>query len=1230
MKIYPNFQIQFKRTFSLLLSILAGLTIILLVVGAPLTQRKGPTLAFSSPISGTVYRDFNADGVQGAQEFGIADITVTAYDDAGFVTSTLTLASGDFVLAGLATTITYRIEFTDLPNYLQPGVAGPESRTTVTFANGSDSDVDLALHNPGQYCQDNPDIASTCFVFGEGVSGYDTVVTFPYTSGTTSLSSNATVAFPAANNVALDSDTGAVWGVAWSRTAEKLFATSMMRRHVAFGDLGTGGIYLIDPVLEQTTPFLDLEAMFPNSAGPDYHDMNDLLLDGPDSVAHPVWDAVGKTSLGSLTINEVGDRMWVASLYDRKIYEIELEVGTAVTYTNVTSFPLPDPGTAPASSSTPGCPFDPNYTPPAGVGYVVQPATQNFDNPDLQLGAIKHHDGALYIGMTCTAETTGLDENLRMFVYRMDPDGTFTQVVNDPLNYPRRNGRSDPGSWLWNPWVPNESYTGGNSRRGANPQPWLLDIEFDEQGFMVVALNDRFSFQSGNDRNAAGVLEGVAAGDILRLEPLQDGAFELEGNGTSGGITTAFPDTNTGPCDENGDCAEYYWSDRFQMNSRFNRVGHREITTGGLTQWLGSGEVLATVYDPAPVGGRVPLPDGSFATQSYRSAGIVGFSHADGGRTTSYQYVYLDQPGTFGKAATTGDLALLCQSAPIEIGNRVWLDEDRDGIQDPNEPIMPGVTVYLYDMDNGAALVGTAITGPNGEYLFGGIGDTNMSGGPLQPLTNYEIRIDLTDANLLANQVTQADATGQTVNDNIADLADNDAEAQNGFSIISVQTGQPGENNHTLDFGFVETVSVGSYVWFDADHDGFQDTDEVGIDGAIIELLVDDGNGNFGPAVSITGTAVLSQTTAEDGLYFFDNLPEGDYRIRVTPPTHLNPTFNQQAADNDDSENDSNIASEPISGTFESGTFTLEPGQEPMESGDEEGDMQDHANNLNGNMTIDFGFIELLTLGNIIWFDEDRDGEIDDNESGVPEGVIINLLDENENPILDANNNPITTTTDDNGNYLFTDLVAGDYVVQIDPINFQADGPLEGYISTGGSVDPDSSDSDIDDNGIDGSTPAVDGIITSPVTLDYDSEPDNFADTDNDDNTNLTIDLGIVIDPTAVNLTLFKATNLGEGRVNVQWSTASEVDNFGFRIYRSFVKDFSTATEVHFEPTAVTGGTGPGTDYSYEDTGVPNGTVYYWLVDVETGGATKAHGPIIVQVHQGSNLFLPVMVKGDS
>jgi hypothetical protein len=60
----------------------------------------------------------------------------------------------------------------------------------------------------------------------------------------------------------------------------------------------------------------------------------------------------------------------------------------------------------------------------------------------------------------------------------------------------------------------------------------------------------------------------------------------------------------------------------------------------------------------------------------------------------------------------------------IEIGNYVWLDSDKDGVQDPCENPMSNVKVNL---KQGASIVATTTTNTNGQYLFGGQNNNGFS-----------------------------------------------------------------------------------------------------------------------------------------------------------------------------------------------------------------------------------------------------------------------------------------------------------------------------------------------------------------------------------------------------------------------------------------------------------------------------------------------------------------------
>src|SRR5262245_57341430 len=120
-----------------------------------------PRAQAAGTITGTVYRDYNANGVRNAVEPQFAGIIVTGYDAAGVVRGTATTVRCSGVGAGVDTngvtvpaaaaagctgndaganyslaatgTGPYRIEFTGWPNFLQPSAAGANNATNVQF-----------------------------------------------------------------------------------------------------------------------------------------------------------------------------------------------------------------------------------------------------------------------------------------------------------------------------------------------------------------------------------------------------------------------------------------------------------------------------------------------------------------------------------------------------------------------------------------------------------------------------------------------------------------------------------------------------------------------------------------------------------------------------------------------------------------------------------------------------------------------------------------------------------------------------------------------------------------------------------------------------------------------------------------------------------------------------------------------------------------------------------------
>jgi hypothetical protein len=117
----------------------------------------------------------------------------------------------------------------------------------------------------------------------------------------------------------------------------------------------------------------------------------------------------------------------------------------------------------------------------------------------------------------------------------------------------------------------------------------------------------------------------------------------------------------------------------------------------------------------------------------------------------------------------------------------------------------------------------------------------------------------------------------------------------------------------------------------------------------------------------------------------------------------------------------------------------------------------------------------------------------------------------------------------------------------------------------------------------------------------------------------------ITTEPTAVELKSFKISAIDEVLVKVDWETTTEIDNFGFNLYRSQGRSSAQAELIHFEPAA--GGLG-GHHYEYTDILPANGQWYYWLSDVDTNGKETFHSNGFATVSTGVNhwLYMPVLV----
>ena len=209
--------------------------------------------------------------------------------------------------------------------------------------------------------------------------------------------------------------------------------------------------------------------------------------------------------------------------------------------------------------------------------------------------------------------------------------------------------------------------------------------------------------------------------------------------------------------------------------------------------------------------------------------------------------------------ATKVDFAFV---KPASVGNFVWFDANKDGIQDADEFGVPGVTVTLTDgagnpvIDLDGNPVKPVTTDANGKYEF----------------TNLMPNVDRIVANAGEEnyKVTFTPPAGYSATKSYA-AADGEKDSNGADSSVTLTEGQ---NDETVDFGLVADGTIGDTLFWDVDNNG--------------------GSAPSGPDKPLAGVTVtltfktpagvektLTTTTDANGKYKFKNLAPGDYKVTV-------------------------------------------------------------------------------------------------------------------------------------------------------------------------------------------------------------------------------------------------------------------------------------------------------------------------------------------------------------
>jgi protocatechuate 3,4-dioxygenase beta subunit len=462
-----------------------------------------------------------------------------------------------------------------------------------------------------------------------------------------------------------------------------------------------------------------------------------------------------------------------------------------------------------------------------------------------------------------------------------------------------------------------------------------------------------------------------------------------------------------------------------------------------------------------------PRPGTVFTTRD--AAGSTDNNDSDVDPTTNRTIpVTISAAGT---VITNIDAGLrLVDNTKAEIGNRVWLDVDRDGIQSPGEVGIANVTVQLLAEDK-TTVLRTTTTDAYGFYIFSELNPSVAPGGPTPATNGYYVRFVGTSPALAGLYMTEANV-GDLI-PGIGDDVDSDPTRTTGLS-----TGyflSPGERNMSVDAGYysnqdINTIaSVGDRVWHDLNADGREDANEPGMPGVRVVLLAADGV-----------TVVATTYTDEFGYYVFNGLTPNTYSVQFT---NLPPNFGFTAKDNvlgnDNNDSDADVFS------GKTVPFTLVGGE--------------NRRNVDAGIT-KFTSAGLAHIGNKVWYDLNGDGKQEPTELGVA-GVTVNLYrDANLNGVIDAAELTAVSTQRTNalGEYMFGGLTPGCY--QVSFANLPVTGPTALTLSPKTAA------------GVDGAANSDGNALNTTVA----GQPANATSAHTDlvcikqGEENLTIDLGLV------------------------------------------------------------------------------------------------------------------------
>ncbi len=570
----------------------------------------------STTVSGTVFIDNDLDGDNDPAESGYANLQVRVFDAEGVQRGqALSNNSGAYSISNLVDGQSYRVEFAITGDVLVSNF-GSDNDGDVQFVTVPQCAVDLGVTEGNTTCNNGTEIFLSCFVNGQAGNNPDQETIIGLVNSFNSSSS--------VQVYATQGETGSVWGMTYKEATQEIFSSAFVKQHSGLAAGGHDAIYKTDlsGTNPTTTVFTKLSALGQNVG----------TLSTTNHLDCTYGSNVGKVGLGGLVLDASGDNLYVVNLFNNSVVRIDANNPTTST-TQAYSVP------------SPGCSYN-----------------------DFLVFGLKEYNGSIYVGVTCTGETS-LDENdTSIHVYELNPNsGNFTLVFSD-----------DYSQGVWS----------ADNLAQKRTMHWLTDMEFTSNGNMILALSDRIGHAFCDDLTSR---VDDQNGDLLIAAKTNNG-WVLESNGAIPGAVGSGVNNGQGP-----DGGEFFGEDYFPGNPS----DHPEITIGSVYILPNSDVVVAAVFDPAI---------------SAYSGGLHRYDTNNGTKVSSIELYNQNISTYFGKATGFGDITAGCGPLSAQIGNYVWFDNNCNGVQDADEPGMANAALTLYDEN--CSVVSSTTTDSRGFYSF--------------------------------------------------------------------------------------------------------------------------------------------------------------------------------------------------------------------------------------------------------------------------------------------------------------------------------------------------------------------------------------------------------------------------------------------------------------------------------------------------------------------------------